>query len=219
MHPTHEVEPPNRGRGAVVTYGAADRAHRHDGVTQAALAARLAALQGYPFAGEFDPAGRPPARAYFVPAATLVGAAAANALGVRTEDDLFGGVVPHPVVATKAITPPLVDPDAAAPQGWSHAFARRVRPVVLPGFTAFTLQDARRAGLRLLGRGPVRLKPPRSAGWRDQVVVAAPGELEAALDDLDPSDLSQHGLVLEWNLDDVTTYSDDVTTYSVGQVR
>src|SRR5262249_42741598 len=75
-----------------------------------------------------------------------------------------------------------------------------------------TLQDARKAGLRLLERGPVRLKQPRSAGWRDQVVVAAPGDLEAALDDLDPSDLSQHGLVLERNLE-------DVTTYSVGQLR
>jgi hypothetical protein len=90
MHPAHKVEPPNRARGAVVTYPAADRAHRHDGVTQAALAARLAALKGYHFAGAFDPADRPAGRIYFVPGATLVGVAAANALGVRTEDDLFG---------------------------------------------------------------------------------------------------------------------------------
>jgi hypothetical protein len=212
MRPAHKAEPPNRGRGAVVTYTAADRAHRHDGVTQAAIAARLAALKGYHFAGEYDPADRPPGRVYFVPGVTMVGVAAANALGVLTEDDLFGGVVPHPCAATKAITHPLVEPGAAAPEGWSHGFARRVRPVVLPGFTAFTLQDARTAGLRLLERGPVRLKQPRSAGWRDQVVAAAPGELAAALDGLNPGDLSQHGLVLERNLD-------DVTTYSVGQVR
>jgi hypothetical protein len=212
MHPAHKAEPRNRDRGAVVTYDAAGRAHRHDGVTQAAIAARLATLKGYHFAGEFDPGARPAGRVYFVPGATMVGVAAANALGVRTEDDLFGGVVPHPFVATKAITHPLVAPDAAAPEGWSHAFTRRVRPVVLPGFTAFTLPDARKAGLRLLERGPVRLKQPHSAGGRDQVVVAAPGELGAALDALDPGDLSQHGLVLEWNLD-------DVTTYSVGQVR
>jgi Protein of unknown function (DUF3182) len=84
--------------------------------------------------------------------------------------------------------------------------------VVLPGFTAFTPADARTAGLRLLKDGPVRLKQPRSAGWRDQVVVAAPGALAAALDEIEPGDLAQHGLVLERNLD-------DVTTYSVGQVR
>jgi hypothetical protein len=53
-----------------VTYAAADRAHHHDGVTQAALAARLAALQGYHFAGEYDPADRPRGRVYFVPGAT-----------------------------------------------------------------------------------------------------------------------------------------------------
>jgi hypothetical protein len=51
MHPAHKVEPPKGDRGAVVTYTAADRAHRHDGVTQAAIAARLAALKGYHFAG------------------------------------------------------------------------------------------------------------------------------------------------------------------------
>jgi hypothetical protein len=212
MLSAHQVEPPNKDRGAVVTYTAADHAHHHDRVTQAAIAARLAALKGYRLAGEFDPTDRPPGRVYFVPGATLVGVTAANALGVRTEDDLFGGVVPHAVVATKAITHPLVEPDAAAPEGWSQGFARRVRPVALPGFTAFALPDARKAGLRLLARGPVRLKPPRSAGWRGQVVVATPGGLEAALDTLDPRDLSLHGLVLERNLA-------DVTTYSVGQVR
>ena len=120
--------------------------------------------------------------------------------------------MPHPCAATKAITHPLVAPDAAAPAGWSHGFARRVRSVVLPGFTAFTLRDTRQAGLRLLERGPVRLKRPRGVGGRDQVVVATSGELEAALDRFDPDDLSQHGLVLERNLD-------DVTTYSVGYVR
>src|SRR5262249_49357767 len=168
MHPAHEVEPPNRDRGAVVTSAAADRAHRHDGVTLAARAARLAALKGYHFAGEYDPADRPSGRVYFVPRATMVGVAAANALGVRTEDDLFGGVVPHPFVATKAVTHPLVEPDADAPEGWSHAFARRVRDVVLPGFTAFTRCDAGRAGARLVDLGPVRLKPARGSGWRGQ---------------------------------------------------
>jgi len=212
MHPAHNVNPPNKDRGAVVTHTPADRARRHDGVTQAAIAARLAALKGYHFAGEYDAANRLSARLYFVPGDTMVGVAAANAIGVRTEDDLFGGVVPHPFVATKAITHPLVEPDAAAPEGWSHGFGRRVGHVVVPGFTAFTFPDAHKAGLRLLEPGPVRLKQPCSAGWRDQVVVAAPAELEAALDHLDPGDLTQHGLVLEQNLE-------DVTTYSVGQVR
>ena len=76
MHPAHKVEPPNRDRGAVATCTAADRAHRHDGVTLAAIAARLAALKGYHFAGEYDPADRPSGRVYFVPGATIAGVAA-----------------------------------------------------------------------------------------------------------------------------------------------
>src|SRR5437763_14252518 len=47
------------------------------------------------------------AGAYFVPGRTLM-ADAARVYGIRGATDLFGGVVPHPVVATKAITHPLV---------------------------------------------------------------------------------------------------------------
>src|SRR5262249_61734214 len=107
MRPAHKVEPPNRDRGAVVTYTAPDRAHRHDGVTQAAIAARLAALQGYHFAGEYDPADRPSGRVYFVPGATMVGVAAANALGVRAGGDLFGGLLPPPLLPPKGTPHPL----------------------------------------------------------------------------------------------------------------
>src|SRR5437773_2406723 len=82
--------------GVVVTYSlrGTDHARSHEGVTQAAISRTLAALQGYDFAGEYDPSRRYAGRVYFVPSDTLVGVAEARALGVRTEDDLFGGVVP-----------------------------------------------------------------------------------------------------------------------------
>jgi hypothetical protein len=199
--------------GIVVTYSlrGTDHVRSAEGVTQAAISRVLAALKGYAFAGEYDPSRRYPGRLYFVPSDPLVGVEAAGELGVRTTNDLFGGVVPFPFVATKAIAHPLVEPDAPAPDGWSHRFPQRVRDAVLTGFTAFTLHDARRAGARLLELGSVRLKPARACGWRGQCVVAGPAELEAALNALDVSELTQHGLVLEQNLA-------DVTTYSVGQV-
>jgi hypothetical protein len=87
-----------------------------------------------------------------------------------------------------------------------------VRDVVLPGFTAFTPGDARRAGANLLELAPVRIKPARGSGWRGQRVVAGPAELEAALNALDAAEVTHHGLVLEQNLA-------DVRTYSVGQIR
>jgi hypothetical protein len=147
-----------------------------------------------------------------VPSDTLVGLDAAAALGVRGEHDLFGGVVPHPFVATKAITHSLVQPDAQAPLGWSLGFGHQVSDAVLPGFTAFSPGDAREAGGRLLARGPVRLKPVRATGGRGQTAVSDPAGLEAVLDSINLVELSGHGFVLE---EDLT----EVTTYSVGQVR
>src|SRR3712207_8788490 len=40
-------------------------------------------------------------RVYFVPSCTLIGLEQARQLGITGEDDLFGGVVPYPFVATK----------------------------------------------------------------------------------------------------------------------
>ena len=185
---------------------------RHERACRVEAARRLAALMGFGFAGEHDPASPPPGPVYVLPADTLVGWDAARALGVRDEGDLFGGVVPHAFVATKAITHPLVAPDAAAPTGWSHEFGRLVAGAVLHGFTAFTPQDARRAGERLLARGPVRVKPVRATAGRGQVVAADAAGLDAALGAVDEAELSTYGLVLEEDLS-------EVTTYSVGQVR
>src|SRR5690606_14089908 len=41
---------------------------------------------------------------------------------IARELALFGAVVSHPFMAEKAISHPLVEPDAAAPAGWSVAF-------------------------------------------------------------------------------------------------
>ena len=58
--------------------------------------------------------------------------------GVQDGDDFFGGVTPHPVAATKAITQPLVERDAAAPFGWAHGFHRDVAKI---GIQAWTWTD------------------------------------------------------------------------------
>ena len=148
---------------------------------------------------------------YFIPSDTLLSREAVD-LGIRSEHDLFGGVVPYRFVATKAITHLLVDPNARAPTGWSHEFGRRVQDAVLFGVTAFTRNDARRAGARLLERGPARTKPAGASAGRDQTVISEAAELEVVLDRIEPAELSRSGLVLEENLT-------DVVTYSVGQVR
>jgi hypothetical protein len=199
--------------GTVVVYlpqGGGYR-HRHERETRAGIAQRLAALKGYAFSGEYDP-GKSCARPlYFAPGDTLVGQEAA-ALGIATEHDLFGGIVPHAFVATKVISHPLVDREAAAPAGWTHAFAQRVGDAVLSGFSVFSREDARVAGRRLLEHGPARVKPVHETGGRGQTVVATAADLDAVVAALDEAELARDGLVIE---EDLT----DVTTYSVGLVR
>ena len=116
---------------------------------------------------------------YFVPSCTLNGDEAA-ALGIHGPDDLFGGVVPHAFVATKAISHPLVAPDAAALPGWNPAFAARVGDAVLDGYTAFNPDDARRAGSAAARQraaahqAGARDRRPRPVGGARRRRIAAP---------------------------------------------
>ena len=185
-----------------------------DGVTEHEIAARvsvakaLAGLKGYRFGGGYEPSLRRNGALYFVPSQTLSGDQA-RALGIRGEEDLFGGVVPFPVVATKAIAHPLPPGGAFRPAGWRETFPERVRALVLPGFAAFTREDAREAARLLLANGPVRLKRGRGIGGRGQAVIEAVDD--PVFEALDEAELRTYGLVVEPNLE-------DLTTFSVGQV-
>jgi hypothetical protein len=199
-------------RGVVVTCPRAGEAdpHSHEGVTRQLIARKLAALKDFEYGGDHDPAADYGGRLYFVPAETLVGADAAQVLGIDTEDDLFGGVVPHAFVGSKSITHPLAG--EAAPPGWCGDFAQRVRGAVLRGCTAFSREDAQRGGERLLAHGAVRVKPAVALGGRGQTLVHDAEALHAALAELEGTELARCGVVVEQHLA-------DVKTYSVGHVR
>lgn len=207
--------PPRRIRhdtdGDVVVYRSARERAAHDHATCGAIAERLASIKGYRFAGDYDARARYASALYFVPTDTLIGVEHARALGITGEHDLFGGVVPHPFVATKSISHALVDDEARAPDGWSEEFARRVRSAVLPGFSAFSIEDALRAAELLFAQGPVRIKRALGIGGYGQTVVNDRRALESAFTDVDTDEVSRYGVSLEHDLA-------DVTTYSVGQV-
>jgi hypothetical protein len=187
-------------------------ARDHTTVTRADLARRLADLLGHVFGGEHAPgAPRGSGRAYFVPCDTLL-AAEARQLGIRDERDLFGGVVPHPFLATKTISHPVPDPDARVPEGWSHELWRDMGDAVLPGYSTFSREAAIAAGERLLRQGQVRLKLANGVGGSGQSTVSSHAQLHAALDALDPADVHRFGVVLELDLV-------DPVIYSVGQLR
>ena len=179
----------------------------HESVTRRGLARKLATLMGCPFEGEYDRSQHYLAPPYFVPSDTLVGGAAAS-LGVRGKDDLFGAVVAHPFTATKSITHGLVDGASVVPAGWSSRFAAAVVDVVLRGSSAFSSDDAVRAGRMLIERdGEVRVKRATGIGGGGQHVVCDEAALRDVLDALTADELATYGIVLEENLRDVRTYS------------
>jgi Protein of unknown function (DUF3182) len=184
----------------------------HERITRAEIARRIAALTGFEYVGEYDRSTQYVGKVYFVPSDTLVGLEQARQLGITGEGNLFGGVVPYPFVATKAITHPLVEPNAQAPKGWSDAFPDLVKEAVLRGYTVFAPEQAQVAGQRLLEYGPIRLKLVHATAGRGQKVVTSVTALVETLKTIDAADLAEAGLVLEENLS-------VVTTFSIGQVR
>ena len=184
----------------------------HECSSQNRIAEKVAALLGFSYGGEYDAAATYPLPLYFVPRETVPDMALAARLGIRGPDDLFGGVVPQPHVASKVITHPLLRPGCTAPAGWAPAFGEQVRDVALPGYSAFSRDDARAAGLQLLAGGAVRIKLASGIGGGGQTVAADAQALHAQLDALDDAQLRDSGVVLERNLN-------RVVTHSVGQVR
>jgi hypothetical protein len=113
----------------------------HHKVVLDAGAKAIAKIKGYDFAGHYESGCDYSDPLFFVPGDTLL-VDEASCLGIRSPNDLYGGVVPHLFAKTKAITHGLVDCHAERPLGWSIVFAERVRGVVLPGYTVFSSRDA-----------------------------------------------------------------------------
>src|SRR5262249_36677235 len=105
------------------------------------------------------------------------------------------------------------------------AYAEMVQDVVLPGYTVFSVDDARTAAARLLSSGPIRIKEPLAAGGAGHTVARTIDEVEAFLEASPEAAIAAYGLVIESNLRDVTTVSigqitiDDMTIAYHGKQR
>ena len=220
------AEPWTMSDGVVVVYFSRLRGsmYTHERVTLSVVAEAIAQIKGAKFAGHYDNAKSYSGNIFFVPDDTLV-LDEASCLGIRLPTDLFGAVVPYPFVKTKAITHQLVDPSGDRPEGWSSTYAEMVHDVVLPGYTAFSVDDARTAAARLLSSGPIRIKEPLAAGGAGHTVATKIDEVEAFLEAFPEAAITAHGLVVESNLRDVTTVSigqitiDDMTVAYHGTQR
>jgi len=202
-HRPHPAEVADR---TLVTHCADGAASGHDRESRANVARRLAQVMHWRYGGAYDPNARYGAPLYVVPHDALLTREAA-ALGIHGPQQLFGGVVPHAFVATKAITHPLVARDALAPDGWSHACAEYLGEAALRGFTAFERADAKAAAVRLLRDGPVRIKSVLGIGGAGQHLVREAGEIDAALASIGDDELAAAGVAIEEHLEDAVTYS------------
>lgn len=190
----------------VVTLAAPGSRPGHESASRAAMAQRLAAILGYGFAGDYDHDARYAGQVYFVPQHTLL-REEAEQLGIRSEADLYGGVVPDQFVATKAITHPAIDADAHVPPAWAHHLAGHLRGVVLPGYSAFDASDLRHAAMRLLPHGCIRIKGAHGIGGSHQWTALDESGLDDIIERLDLNDLHAHGAVVEQNYEFAQTYS------------
>jgi len=198
--------------GPVLLYNCtSEQATEHETASRTQVCRRLATLLQREFGGESAIGGHVPVGCYLVPTHTM-DIDQASTLGIRGEGDLFGGAVPTPWAATKIIMHPLVDRSAYSPPGWPADLAASTQELAVAGYSAFRIDDLRRACLLLLERGPVRLKPAVESGGRGQIVVSESAELEHALSSLDLADLWDTGVVVEENLP-------APVTYSIGQIR
>jgi hypothetical protein len=180
--------------------------YTHEKVTLSIVAESIALVNGWRYAGVYDPAEHSGGGLFFVPDDTLM-LDEAQDLGIHGPHQLYGAVAPHPFVKTKAITHGLVSTLAARPDGWLSAFADSRQNAVLPGYTVFSVDDARLAATRLFSLGPVRVKEPLGDGGHGQTVIKAIAELDASLEKLSPEAIECHGLVLEISLRRATTRS------------
>ena len=200
------VAPADAGARMLVTHCADGQAGGHDRESRANVAQHLAHVMHWPYGGTYDASVHYSKPLYLVPHDALLASQAA-AIGVHTADELFGGVVPHAFVATKAITHPLVSRDAVAPEGWSHACAENMHDAALRGYTAFDRRDARAAALALLRHGPVRIKSVTGIGGAGQHLVRDAAGIDPALEAVGDDALATSGVAIEEHLEDSVTYS------------
>jgi hypothetical protein len=211
MFPTEDAPmhtPSTETPATVVVYRCSAKGGRarHERDTQRALAGRLATLLGANRCVDFEIARARPPQPYFVPDDTL-SLDAAQEIGITTDDDLFGGVVPFPFVATKVVVHGLPPGAQAKPAGWQDALGDRLRHLVLPGYSAFTRDDAHAAAALLWNGGSIRLKRPSGIGGTGQAVITDRHELDLQLNEIGDAALTTDGVVLERNLPSITTFS------------
>ena len=142
----------------------------------------------------------------------------AQSLGIIDKSDMYGSIS-NEIVATKAVVHrpwnlPLSNKGFDFPQSFAHELAKT--NTTLPGYTAFSKNDAISAFNELSNRGyEVRTKEPLQTGMEGQTVVKSRAALEFVFTQLNEHHLRKYGLVLEANM--INNSNNSITAYSIGR--
>lgn len=146
----------------------------------------------------------PEMSAYVVPAKTVDMETSAR-FNIRTVDDFYGTMVDSLFQVGKSILHPVV---SGAPKFYSSSFAERVRNLVLPGCSAFSMDDLLRGYDRYAGNGfGLRFKQSNESDGLGQRSVTSRESLLKQAAVLDPRALCEEGVVLEADLLEARTIS------------
>lgn len=164
---------------------------------------------GWKLVGEYPGRHEETEEAFLFPHDTLImRPEEARKMGIRSEKDFYGGLVPEPFLATKVIMHPLVSGAAKRPEGWSDAFAQTRKGDVPLGFAVFSKEDAKTAATQLLQEcGVIRGKDPTRSGGRGQIVLRTLHDANAVIAALDETKLAMYGYIFERNLRDIRIVS------------
>lgn len=185
---------------------ASTKGDTHESVTLEWIGRHVARLCELPYAGSHSH-GTARSDGFAVPEDTLT-RDQADVLRLIDETDFFGGVVPHAFVATKAISHPLLSREADAPPHWHEALGHALAGTTLPGFTVFSLRDARQACERLLPLGDIRAKLAAGKGGDGQRVLRTRRDCEIFFEQHStPEGFPKYGACIELDLSESTTYS------------
>lgn len=171
------------------------------------IAQRIAHHMGLPYKPAPLFHTSPEENAYIVPGVTLDTATAAKLL-IKNEADIYGVAVPNFDMIGKSILHQTVSSNA--PPFYDSAFARIVEQngLVLPGITGFSAQDLLDS-YRVVGApsSGLRLKQSNESDGNGQHEIMGIEHLRELLNAIGPSELANHGAIIEPNLKQKRTNS------------
>lgn len=180
-----------------------------DLITQQVLSQRFAALLNLKLLASQDTTEHPsldPNDCYYLPSHTLL-QHEAKALGIKSLQDLYGGVVPYPFLLHTTLNHPIHHPSMNSPEGWNNDLALVLQPYVLKGRSAFNTQDALWTAEGMIHDGPLRIKLTAANAGPSQWIVNNHEEVVDLLNQAQYQPFFEQGVIIEEALDNTVSFS------------